>query len=231
MLYFKKILCVSLLTLSLVSCNDELDNTFSQEPKQIKESNLYKRPLSIEELVSLAGSQLSALFNDSGQISKGRPVRLSSVFEKYEPNSLTNLIVGPLEHLSRESTIAHTNADDNAWAEIDLEGLATVEQVIIYNRYDCCKDRLGNYNLIYASQRLDVSKSIANIESQPGYQNRFYTNYNSSSTDDGGFINQYDGLINRLTKTVQNVRYVYVRQDALNTPLNLTEVIVKGSYE
>jgi len=42
-------------------------------------------------------------------------------------------------------SVTHTNADANAWWQVDLGASQTIGNVVVWNRTDCCSSRLGDY--------------------------------------------------------------------------------------
>ncbi|XP_065831635.1 fucolectin-like [Oscarella lobularis] len=44
-------------------------------------------------------------------------------------------------------SVTHTNNDDQAWWQVDLQGSRTVHSVRVFNRVDCCMERLANFNV------------------------------------------------------------------------------------
>ncbi len=61
----------------------------------------------------------------------------------------------------------HTDEDANAWLEIDLGGRFNLTQVNIWNREDCCADRLSEYQLFISDQPFR-STDIVTTANQPG---------------------------------------------------------------
>ncbi len=50
----------------------------------------------------------------------------------------------------REATTTHTNSQVNPWFEVDLSSApakALIKEITLYNRFDCCQDRLSNFRL------------------------------------------------------------------------------------
>jgi hypothetical protein len=45
-------------------------------------------------------------------------------------------------------SVTHTNKDQGAWWQVDLGAIKTINQINIYNRTDCCMDRLSQYRVI-----------------------------------------------------------------------------------
>ena len=44
-------------------------------------------------------------------------------------------------------SIAHTNADLQAWWQVDLQASQPIDRVDVWNRTDCCGDRLSNFSI------------------------------------------------------------------------------------
>ena len=44
-----------------------------------------------------------------------------------------------------DGSVTETNADSNAWWQVDLSASAAVSSVVVWNRTDCCSSRLGDY--------------------------------------------------------------------------------------
>ena len=42
-------------------------------------------------------------------------------------------------------SITHTNKSTNPWWKVDLEGQYNIEYINIFNRIDCCSDRLKDF--------------------------------------------------------------------------------------
>ncbi|CAC9435490.1 hypothetical protein [uncultured Gammaproteobacteria bacterium] len=57
------------------------------------------------------------------------------------------------------SSTTHTQYEQGAWWQVDLGGQKNIKQIIIYNRTDCCVDRLSNYQ-VSISDKADFSTHI-----------------------------------------------------------------------
>ncbi|SHJ76445.1 Por secretion system C-terminal sorting domain-containing protein [Reichenbachiella agariperforans] len=44
-------------------------------------------------------------------------------------------------------SVTHTNAESNPWWEVDLGGAYEVDEIVLYNRTNCCMDRLSNFTV------------------------------------------------------------------------------------
>jgi hypothetical protein len=52
-----------------------------------------------------------------------------------------------------DGSTTHTNDEQGAWWQVDLGSKKNISQIIIYNRTDCCANRLSNYQVsIYGHQ-------------------------------------------------------------------------------
>ncbi len=107
-------------------------------------------------------------------------------------------------------SVTHTYKDQGAWWQVDLGAIKTMNQIIIYNRTDCCKDRLSQYR---------VTVSIDPTHNNKTYQKDFHSAPDPVATIDLG-IGGIDG------------RYVKIQLLNKNpSVLSLAEVKVMGLYE
>ena len=64
-------------------------------------------------------------------------------------------------------SVTHTNADAvhvRAWWEVDLNDNSLVYSVVVFNRVDCCMDRLSNFDVILKDQSHNVLRSIHEVQ-------------------------------------------------------------------
>jgi len=54
---------------------------------------------------------------------------------------------GNTDGVYNNNSVTHTNADALAWWQVDLGAVTDIGEVIIYNRTDCCSDRLSNFDV------------------------------------------------------------------------------------
>ncbi len=111
--------------------------------------------------------------------------------------------------------ISHTNNDINAWWEVDLGRLIDIDSVKLWNRTDCCTDRLSNFHLLVSDVPFN-SKDLDSTISQQGVYNR---------TVSGAAAQTTDLVVGRTG------RYLRVQLNSANTPvpLHLAEVQVIGA--
>jgi hypothetical protein len=58
------------------------------------------------------------------------------------------------------SSTTHTQKEQGAWWQVDLGSKKSIDQIIIYNRIDCCANRLSNYQ-VSISNKADFEFSIS----------------------------------------------------------------------
>ena len=66
-----------------------------------------------------------------------------------------------------DSSVTATNNDAQAWWQVDLGGMFPVQHVDVWNRTDCCGDRLTNFNVVLLDANQSIVSSV-NYPSQAG---------------------------------------------------------------
>jgi len=98
-------------------------------------------------------SQLVVFDSNGGNIAKGRPTTSSGVgFDGREEKA-----VDGSEQPRGHPNEYHSSSDKNAFFQVELEKPSIVSSVVVYNRSDCCSDRMGNGHKIYL---LDSNKQV-----------------------------------------------------------------------
>ena len=91
-------------------------------------------------------------FSGYENIAIGKLASQSSDFNSpYDPiadRAVDGLVEAQIE--SKSST--HTNNEKNAWWEVDLRAEEIVYGVTIYNRVDCCSERLQNFDVFLTDE-------------------------------------------------------------------------------
>ena len=73
-----------------------------------------------------------------------------------------------LRNGSNFNTITHTKKEQGAWWQVDLGSDQIINQINIYNRVDCCKDRLSNYQVtITNTNNTLIDTRVFHIYSNP----------------------------------------------------------------
>jgi RHS repeat-associated protein len=64
-------------------------------------------------------------------------------------------------------SVTHTNSEAGAWWQVDLGGMQVVQSVEVWNRTDCCGERLTNFNVMLLDSNQAVVAST-NVSGQAG---------------------------------------------------------------
>jgi hypothetical protein len=108
-------------------------------------------------------------------------------------------------------SVTHTNADYQAWWQVDLGAGYAIDTVNVWNRSDCCPERLSNFYILVSDQPF-ASANLASVLSQPGVTGYYIAGQ-------GGYPT---------AQTIQRTgRYVRVQLTGTNY-LSLAEVEVLG---
>ena len=74
-----------------------------------------------------------------------------------------------------DGSVSHTNNDYKAWWQVDLGKTFAIEEIVVWNRTDCCDPRLSPYLVeIYNSLNTLVSSTLYNAYPDPS-QSTLYT--------------------------------------------------------
>jgi hypothetical protein len=127
-----------------------------------------------------------------------RPATQSSTFN----GRAASIAVDGVTLDTSEANVSHTNSDAQAWWQVDLGSVQAIGRVNVWNRVDCCSDRLTNFDVKLSTDGSNWTSTI-NVPGQAG---------SPTSIDFGG----------------QNGRYVRVQLRGTGF-LSLTEVQVFAS--
>jgi len=75
----------------------------------------------------------------------------------------------------------HTNSDANAWWQVDLGSVQPIENVVLWNRTDCCPERLSNF-YVFVSDDPFTSTNLASTIAQSGVSSYYVYNTAPSET-------------------------------------------------
>ncbi len=86
----------------------------------------------------------------------GKPATQSSTYPNAMPTIAGSAVDGNTDGEFLNKSTTHTNDEQGAWWQVDLGSRKKISQIIIYNRTDCCVDRLSNYQ-VSISDKADFS--------------------------------------------------------------------------
>ena len=112
----------------------------------------------------------------------------------------------------RNGSVTHTELDVDAWWDLDLGSVRAVDHLLLWNRNDCCGDRLVPYN-VFVSKEPFVSTDVSEVSNQLGVSKFTYNEV---------------PLPTQRIDVNRAARYVRVQLSGVNY-LSLAEVEVYGS--
>ena len=113
---------------------------------------------------------------------------------------------------SANGSVSLTYRVTDAWWEVDLGSVTDIDHVVLWNRTDCCSDRLRRYHVFVSDVPFDV-KDIKNTSAQAGVLDVFQPGAAGQS----------------VTVPIHRTgRYVRVQLDYVDAVLQLAEVQVMG---
>ena len=80
------------------------------------------------------------------------------------------------------NNITHTQADRQSWWELDIGRVVDIDSVILWNRTDCCSERLSDF-YVFASETPFISKDLNTTRAQGGVVSRFHTGAASATEE------------------------------------------------
>ena len=82
--------------------------------------------------------------NSGGNLALNKPATQSSVGFGGVPERAVD---GNSDGVYNNGSVTHTDQETNAWWRVDLEGTFDIGMINVFNRTDCCSDRLSNATL------------------------------------------------------------------------------------
>jgi Fe-S cluster biogenesis protein NfuA len=105
--------------------------------------------------------QVTATFtnqtNTGNNLALGKPARQSS---NNFGTTGAEAVDGNTDGDSAHGSVSHTHPDNPAWWEVDLQTLSRVNEVRIYNRTDCCAERLSNFDVMLSTDGQNWQKVL-----------------------------------------------------------------------
>jgi len=142
-----------------------------------------------------------------------KPTAQSSTYNAAVPTGASQAVDGNTDGAFSAGSLATTDYDVNAWWQVDLGASATLNSVIVWNRTDCCADRLNDYWLFVSNTPFEPTDTPSTLQSRAGTWSSHQTaEPNPSST---------------ITLPGIQARYIRVQLSGTNF-LSLAEVQVLG---
>jgi hypothetical protein len=146
-------------------------------------------------------------------VALNKPATQSSTLAYNPPGDASHAVDGNTDGNYFHASVTHTNGGNQEWWQVDLGASYSLQTINVWNRTDCCGDRLSNFYVLVSDNPF-VSTDLTATLSQSGVSN-YYT------AGQGG------------TPTTLNInrtgRYVRVQLAGSGVILSLAEVEVFGT--
>jgi hypothetical protein len=100
-------------------------------------------------------------------IAQGKLASQSSTFPGYASASASSAVDGSTDGNFGDGSVTATNADPNAWWQVDLGASAGVSSIVVWNRSDCCGSRLGDYWVFVSDTPFLPTDTPATLQNRP----------------------------------------------------------------
>ncbi len=108
--------------------------------------------------------------SSSSNYALGRATSQSSVWYDAEASrAVDDYTSGTYEN----NSVTHTYYEQNPWWQVDLGESHQISRVEIWNRTDCCSERLSNFYLIASDVPFD-SNDLTTVLNQPGVSSYYF---------------------------------------------------------
>jgi uncharacterized repeat protein (TIGR01451 family) len=119
--------------------------------------------LSLAE-VQVIGVDGSLVHTDLAQ---GQAATQSSTFPGYASAVASAAVDGRVDGNFSDGSVTATNADLNAWWQVDLGASAVLDSVAVWNRTDCCGSRLNDYWVFVSDTPFLPTDTPATLRNRP----------------------------------------------------------------
>ena len=104
-------------------------------------------------------------FRIETDVALGKPASQSTTAFTNSPASLA--VDGNTDGIFAKGSVTHTGEESNPWWQVDLEDTATISAINIWNRMDCCQDRLADYWVFVSDTPFAPGDTPAALQSRP----------------------------------------------------------------
>jgi hypothetical protein len=117
-------------------------------------------------------SGLSAVFqltNTAGanaNLATGKPATQSSTLQGASSAVAGSAVDGNTDGAFFSGSVTHTNEETSPWWQVDLQSSATVTNIKIFNRTDCCGDRLSDFWVFVSDTPFGAADTPATLQAR-----------------------------------------------------------------
>ncbi|MEM1120890.1 MAG: GEVED domain-containing protein [Bacteroidota bacterium] len=89
-------------------------------------------------------------YTDDANLALGKTTKQSSTLNHVDNPNASRANDGNTSGLWTSKSITHTNTENNPWWELDLGASHQLDSIVIWNRTDCCGDRLDDFYVFFS---------------------------------------------------------------------------------
>jgi hypothetical protein len=140
--------------------------------------------LTVALLAALVACRSGSSSSGAGaDLAKGKPATQSSILVPGWPNAQPqNAADGNTNGDLSAGSVTSTNLDANPWWQVDLGNSAAIGSISIWNRTDCCADRLNDYWVFVSDTPFGPTDTPATLQSRAGTWSSHQTSHPNPST-------------------------------------------------
>jgi hypothetical protein len=106
------------------------------------------------------------IVSSGSDLALGKTATQSSTYGTWPVAALA--VDGNTNGVFSAGSVSHTNLEANAWWQVDLGSSATVNSITIWNRTDCCGDRLADYWVFVSGTPFGPTDTPSTLQSRTG---------------------------------------------------------------
>jgi len=146
-------------------------------------------------------------------LAMGKPAAQSSTPSGFDTPGAKAAVDGNTDGNFFNGSVIHTDVETNAWWQVDLGASVPIGSIVIWNRTDCCSERLDDYWVFVSNTPFRPADTLATLKSRAGVWSSHQTAVPHPSV--------------KITASGAKGRYVRVQLSGTNG-LSLAEVQVFG---
>ena len=113
-------------------------------------------------------------------------------------------------------SVSHTGFQNQPYWEVNLDDISTIESITLFNRTDCCKNRLSNFSILIGTRPID-----ARYLDQAKVLSGVTAVVEGQTFSEGSKTFSFDPEIKG--------RYIRIQLTGVDTVLSLAEVVIMGN--
>jgi hypothetical protein len=118
--------------------------------------------------LSLAEVQVLSSPVPDWNLAAGRTATQSSTLPGYPTAGASSAVDGNADGNFFDGSVTATNLDTEPWWQVDLGVSTIIDFIVIYNRTDCCGERLGDYYVFVSDAPFLPNDTISAMQNRPG---------------------------------------------------------------